>query len=128
MVAQNVGVAYREAGRLDLADRYLQQGLDLYREAGAAIQQAEVLNELGKLCLDTDDLDSGVVYLDEALAIAGRQGDWLCEADIRTTLGQTRHRQGRLPEAHREWRLALTLHEQHHSHRGAAVRSLLDET
>ncbi|TDO44968.1 tetratricopeptide repeat protein [Kribbella sp. VKM Ac-2527] len=127
MVAQNVGVAYREAGRLDLADRYLQQGLDLYREAGAAIQQAEVLNELGKLCLDTDDLDTGAAHLTEALAIAGRHSDWLCEADIRTTLGQTRHRQGRRPEAHREWRLALTLHDQHHSHRGAALRSLLDE-
>ncbi|WP_237771316.1 XRE family transcriptional regulator [Kribbella sp. ALI-6-A] len=125
MIAQNIGVSYREAGRYDLATENLQQSLELYRRAGATVQQAQVLNELGKLRLAQGDLDAAVAHQSEGLAIAGQYGDWLCEADIRKSLGEVRHLQGRLPEARREWRIALSIREQHNAHGTAELRDLL---
>ncbi|ADB34541.1 transcriptional regulator, XRE family [Kribbella flavida DSM 17836] len=126
MIAQNIGVSYREDDQYELAGASLRQSLELYRQAGAAIQQAEVLNELGKLCLAQGRLDEAVTHQSEGLAIAGQYGDWLCEADIRKTLGEVRLLQGRLPEARREWRIALSIREQHNAHGTAELRDLLN--
>jgi hypothetical protein len=64
----------------------------------------------------------------EGLAIAGQHGDWLVEADIRKSLGEVHRAQGRLPEARREWRIALSIHEQHNAHGAAALEQLLRST
>ncbi|GAA1611254.1 XRE family transcriptional regulator [Kribbella sancticallisti] len=128
MIAQNVGVAYREAGRYDIAGKALQEGLELYRLAGVAIPQAEVLNELGRLRMAEGRFDEAIAFQSEGLAIAGQHGDWLCEADIRKSLGEVHRAQGRLPEARREWRIALSIHEQHDAHGAAHLRDLLAST
>jgi tetratricopeptide (TPR) repeat protein/transcriptional regulator with XRE-family HTH domain len=125
MVAQNIGVAYREAGQYDVAADALQESLELYRSAGAAISQAEALNELGRLRLAQGRYGEAVEYQSEGLAIAGQHGDWLCEADIRQSLGEVRRAQGLLPEARREWRIALSIHEQHNTQAGGPLRELL---
>jgi tetratricopeptide (TPR) repeat protein len=126
MVAQNIGVAYREAGQYDVAAEALRNSLDLYRKAGAAISQAEALNELGRLCMAQGRYDEAVEYQSEGLAIAGQHGDWLCEADIRQSLGEVRRAQGLLPDARREWRIALSIHEQHNTQAAAPLRELLN--
>ncbi|MEU0096909.1 tetratricopeptide repeat protein [Kribbella sp. NPDC006257] len=126
MVAQNIGVAYREAGQYDVAAEALRNSLDLYRKAGAAISQAEALNELGRLCLAQGRYDEAGEYQSEGLAIAGQHGDWLCEADIRQSLGEVRRAQGLLPEARREWRIALSIHEQHNTQAATPLRELLN--
>ncbi|TWD73305.1 ATP/maltotriose-dependent transcriptional regulator MalT [Kribbella amoyensis] len=113
LVAQNVGVAYREAGQYSLADRALRHGVELYRAAGADVQEAVVLTELARLRLAEDSLDSAARHLGQALAIAGQHGDRICEADVRRLLGETLHRQGELADARREWRLAYAIHTQH---------------
>ena len=125
MVAQNIGVAYREAGQYDVAAEALQESLELYRRAGAAISQAEALNELGRLRLAQGRYVEAVEYQSEGLAIAGQHGDWLCEADIRQSLGEVRRAQGLLPDARREWRIALSIHEQHNTQAGGPLRELL---
>ncbi|WP_020385616.1 helix-turn-helix domain-containing protein [Kribbella catacumbae] len=128
MIAQNVGVAYREAGQYDVACEALHQSLTLYRIARTAIPQAEVLNELGRLRMAQGRYDEAIAAQSEGLAIAGQYGDWLCEADIRKSLGEVHRAQGRLPEARREWRIALSIHEQHDAHGAAALEQLLRST
>jgi len=132
LVLHDLGAAHAELGQheqavppLQRASDVLHDSLELYRKAGAAIQQAEVLSELGKLCLAQGRYDQAVVYQSEGLAIAGQYGDWLCEADIRKNLGEIRKAQGLLPEARREWRLALSIREQHNAHGAAELRTLL---
>jgi tetratricopeptide (TPR) repeat protein len=83
------------------------------------------LNELGRLCLAEGRYEEAVEYQSEGLAIAGQHGDWLCEADIRQSLGEVRRAQGMLAEARREWRIALSIHEQHNTHAAAPLRELL---
>ncbi|MEV6416654.1 tetratricopeptide repeat protein [Kribbella sp. NPDC051718] len=128
MIAQNVGVAYREAGQYDVAGESLRESLKLYRTAGAAIPEAEVLNELGRLRLAEGRYEEAIAAQSEGLAIAGQYGDWLVEADIRKSLGEVHHAQGHLPEARREWRIALSIHEQHDAHGAAALHQLLRST
>jgi tetratricopeptide (TPR) repeat protein len=128
MIAQNVGVAYREAGRFDIAGEALHESLALYRLAGAAIPQAEVLNELGRLRTAEGRYDDAIAFQSEGLAIAGQHGDWLCEADIRKSLGEVHHAQGQLPQARREWRIALSIHQQHNAHGAADLEDLLRTT
>ncbi|WP_328328011.1 tetratricopeptide repeat protein [Kribbella sp. NBC_00382] len=128
MIAQNVGVAYREAGQYDVAGESLRESLELYRTAGAAIPEAEVLNELGRLRLAEGRYDDAIAAQSEGLAIAGQYGDWLVEADIRKSLGEVHHAQGHLPEARREWRIALSIHEQHDAHGATALQQLLRTT
>jgi tetratricopeptide (TPR) repeat protein/transcriptional regulator with XRE-family HTH domain len=125
MIAQNVGVAYREAGQYEIAGQALHQSLELYRTADVAIPQAEVLNELGRLRMAEGRYDEAMAAQSEGLAIAGQYGDWLCEADIRKSLGELHLAQGRLPEARREWRIALSIHEQHDAHGAADLVHLL---
>jgi tetratricopeptide (TPR) repeat protein len=128
MIAQNVGVAYREAGQYEIAGEALRQSLELYRTADAAIPQAEVLNELGRLRMAEGRYDEAIAAQSEGLAIAGQYGDWLCEADIRKSLGELHLAQGRVPEARREWRIALSIHEQHDAHGAADLVQLLRTT
>ncbi len=128
MIAQNVGVAYREAGRYDIAGEALHEGLALYRVAGAAIPQAEVLNELGRLRLAEGRFGEAIALQSEGLAIAGQHGDWLCEADIRKSLGEVHLAQGELVQARREWRIALSIHEQHGAHGAGELERLLRST
>ncbi|MDX6279184.1 MAG: hypothetical protein QOH03_255 [Kribbellaceae bacterium] len=128
MIAQNVGVAYREAGEYEVAGESLRESLRLYRTAGAAIPEAEVLNELGRLRLAEGRYDEAIAAQSEGLAIAGQYGDWLVEADIRKSLGEVHHAQGHLPEARREWRIALSIHEQHDAHGATALQQLLRST
>ncbi|MFI5712516.1 ATP-binding protein [Kribbella sp. NPDC051620] len=128
MIAQNVGVAYREAGQYEVAGESLRESLKLYRMAGAAIPEAEVLNELGRLRLAEGRYEEALAAQSEGLAIAGQYGDWLVEADIRKSLGEVHHAQGHLPEARREWRIALSIHEQHDAHGATALQQLLRGT
>lgn len=128
LIAQNVGVAYREAGRFDIAAETLHESLELYREAGAAIQQAEVLNELGRLRLAEGRFTDAIALQSEGLAIAGQHGDWLCEADIRKSLGEVHVAQGELNQARREWRIALSIREQHNAHGAGELEQLLRST
>ena len=128
MIAQNVGVAYREAGQYDIAGEALHEGLALYRVAGAAIPQAEVLNELGRLRLAEGRFAEAIALQSEGLAIAGQHGDWLCEADIRKSLGEVHLAQGELVQARREWRIALSIHEQHGAHGAGELERLLRST
>jgi tetratricopeptide (TPR) repeat protein/transcriptional regulator with XRE-family HTH domain len=128
MIAQNVGVAYREVGQFDVASDALHESLELYRVAGAAVSQAEVLNELGRLRMAEGRYDEAIALQSEGLAIAGQHGDWLCEADIRKSLGEVHRAQGHLPEARREWRIALSIHEQHDAHGAGDLDQLLRST
>jgi tetratricopeptide (TPR) repeat protein len=128
LIAQNVGIAYREAGRFDIAAEALQESLELYRESGAAIPQAEVLNELGRLRLAEGRFTEAIAFQSEGLAIAGQHGDWLCEADIRKSLGEVHVAQGELNQARREWRIALSIREQHNAHGTAELEHLLHST
>ncbi|MEV8375476.1 tetratricopeptide repeat protein [Kribbella sp. NPDC056861] len=128
MIAQNVGVAYREAGEFEVAGNALRESLILYRTAGASIPQAEVLNELGRLRMAEGRYAEAIAAQSEGLAIAGQHGDWLVEADIRKSLGEVHRAEGKLPEARREWRIALSIHEQHNAHGAAALEQLLRST
>nr|WP_255511385.1 MULTISPECIES: tetratricopeptide repeat protein [Kribbella] len=86
------------------------------------------MNELGRLRMAEGRYDEAIAHQSEGLAIAGQYGDWLCEADIRKSLGELHRAQDRLPEARREWRIALSIHEKHNAHGATDLERLLRST
>ncbi|WP_369410571.1 tetratricopeptide repeat protein [Kribbella orskensis] len=121
-------MCWRTWARRAPAHYALHESLDLFRKAGAATRQAEALNELGRLRMAEGRYDEAIAHQSEGLAIAGQYGDWLCEADIRKSLGELHRAQDRLPEARREWRIALSIHEKHNAHGATDLERLLRST
>lgn len=71
---RHLGFAAVEAGRLDRAREALTESVALRREIGFVPGIAAGLVALAHLCVDTDDREAAVRYLDEARSVAEQCG------------------------------------------------------
>lgn len=90
---------YHHQGRLDEAERYLHDSLDLLRRIGDRTSEAHTLRSLGDVYVDLPRLDEAVTVLKEAEQIAHNIGDQLSEAHTLRSLGRAYGALGRLDEA-----------------------------
>ena len=64
----------RDLGESDLADRYSEESLELFRQAGDGAGMARALHELGETSLQREDYDRAVALFEEAVTVGNAAG------------------------------------------------------
>jgi DNA-binding SARP family transcriptional activator/tetratricopeptide (TPR) repeat protein/DNA-binding XRE family transcriptional regulator len=95
----NLGLVYRDLGRLDEAAGHLAESLILHRIDRARDGEAHVLGTLGEIAHDRGELDRARRHLEEALALHRDVGDRFGEAYVLGTLAAVHRDAGRPDQA-----------------------------
>lgn len=95
----NLGGAYWRLGRLDDALRHLSAALDLHREVGNPVGEANTLNYLAHVHHDAGRDDVAAATAEQNLAKAQEIGDPRIEVDAWNAVATTRHRLGRYQQS-----------------------------
>jgi len=65
----SIGLVYRAKGEFDEALKYLKEALEIHKENGYRLGQAEQLGNIGLIYLDKGDTDEAMKYLKQAVKI-----------------------------------------------------------
>ncbi len=87
-VRDNLGIAYREAGRLEDAAECLERALEQWRSTGFTYGEAATLDNLGCVYLEVGDLDRAQGYLESAILLNRRIDDRWGEARVMNNIGR----------------------------------------
>ena len=87
-VRDNLGIAYRESGRLADAADCLERALELWRHTGFVYGEAATLDNLGCVYLDAEDFLRSREYLESALTLNRQIGDRWGEARVINNIGR----------------------------------------
>ena len=89
LAERHLALVLGRLGRYEEAEALLDRCLAAFRKAGARLREANILNELGHLCLNRgEDLERGIELFDESLAISRENGVLIAEAIILTGRGR----------------------------------------
>jgi len=105
----NLGLTYRELGRLDKALAAMQEALDLRTELGSSDGRSSLLDNLARLCLDLGDVAQAEDYATTALVHARETGVRRLEAHALRTLGCIVARRGDFESAVRHYEQSLAV-------------------
>jgi len=83
----NLGIIYLYRGDLDKAEEYYQQALDIHREIGNRLGEAQALANLGSVYFRRDEMEKAEEYYKQALETFREIGNRLGEAQALRTLG-----------------------------------------
>ena len=109
---RQLGVVTDDQGNRQAAHGYLEEALQLCREAGDPDQIPPILNALGNLCVSDGDYDQALVYFNEALTLVEAAGNTLRVAILHNNIAIIASRRENYREAIRQWQLALTNFEE----------------
>ncbi|MBQ1019794.1 tetratricopeptide repeat protein [Micromonospora sp. D93] len=98
-IRDNLGIAYREDGRLADAAACLEEALERWRDTGFTYGEAATLDNLGCVYMDASDLARSIRYFDDALILNRQLGDRWGEARVINNIGRARLRLGEAREA-----------------------------
>lgn len=94
VVLDNLGSAYREAGRAEDSLRAYTEALAIHRRTGESIHEANALWGLGSTYFVFGELDTASVYLTRAHELARAANEGRAQAGILTSLGNVTYAQG----------------------------------
>ncbi len=109
VVLSNLGIVYRECGRLDEALSSCEQSLSIARESGDRYGQAILLNSLGKIYRGQECFDAAIRAYANCLSIFEELGDPYGQGSALTNLGEICCVVGRPGEAADYCKRALAL-------------------
>lgn len=106
---RNLGIDAVYQGRPDLARRYFEENLEIYRQLGNRPGEAAGLGNLGALALHQCDYHGARPFLAEAVALFRQMGDRRSEAIGLNNLGVIAHKVGQYAESQRSFEHALRI-------------------
>ncbi len=119
----NTGLAARKVGDYALAEKRLQESLDLLRgefPQGIPLKQAQTLNNLGNLAREQDQLEKARTFFEESLEIIRHAHDRQALAAVTNNLGLLALDEGDLSAAQKGFEESLAIERQFRNRLGAA--------
>lgn len=107
-----IGLTQLRSERYPEALEHLRQALAISRETGDRNLETETLGALGRCLRALGDAESALGHFHDALALAERTGDRYEQARALDGIAWVEGDAGRLAQAHRNWRKALTIYEE----------------
>jgi tetratricopeptide (TPR) repeat protein len=123
-----IGRSFRDSGDHHASLQVLTASVTSARTGGIGAAEADTLRELGHTLIELGDHTQALQALTEGLTIALRYPAEQREPTLRHHLGRALAGLGRLPEAHLEWRQALTQYQRVADPRADEIRALLDSS
>jgi class 3 adenylate cyclase/tetratricopeptide (TPR) repeat protein len=110
-ILSDIGWVHFRQGRLDEAERHLEQALALLTPLGAYAEQAPILNRLGGIAWSRGAMDQARSYVEQCLAASERSGDLVGQARALNNLGILTGSQGQADDAIRYGLQAMEINE-----------------
>lgn len=105
----NIGIIYRDKGKLDDALKYHEEALEIHREIGYKEPEASDLGNIGVIYSDKGKLDDALKYHEEALEIHREVGNKQGEANQLANIGHIFRDKGKLDDSLSYYENALLL-------------------